>query len=294
MFKFTQEQKIHYTLRIAAAMCFIGHGAFGIITKPVWANYFAVFGINHDLSFKLMPLLGTVDILLGIIILIYPLRAVIIWLVIWGIITALLRPLSGEPFAEFIERAGNFGAPLVLIILSGGFSKNIKQVLTPVEDNIHADGKTLGLIKTCLSIVIFFLFVGHGWLNIIGKKGLVDQYSALGFVSAANVARGIGAFEIIAALVILIHPVKSIVMALFIWKITSELFYPHYELFEWIERGGSYGCLLALYIISDTAKAIKKNNGFTNKGFHINLSHGPAGYGWWRQRSQRAAPVHIR
>ena len=49
-------QKIHYTLRIASAMCFIGHGSFGIITKPIWCNYFAVFGVGHDLSYQLMPL----------------------------------------------------------------------------------------------------------------------------------------------------------------------------------------------------------------------------------------------
>src|SRR5271170_8011548 len=95
-------QRIHYTLRIAAAMCFIGHGAFGIITKPIWCNYFAVFGIGHDLAYRLMPLLGGFDILLGISLLIYPIRATLIWLIIWGTITALLRPLSGEPFAEFI------------------------------------------------------------------------------------------------------------------------------------------------------------------------------------------------
>jgi hypothetical protein len=27
----------------------------------------------------------------------------------------------------------------------------------------------------------------------------------------------------------------------------SELFYPHYEFFEWVERGGSYGTMLALW-----------------------------------------------
>src|ERR1700742_3171637 len=90
-------ERIHYTLRIASALCFIGHGAFGIITKPIWCNYFAVFGIGHDLAYRLMPLLGTVDILLGLSLLVYPLRAVAGWLVGWGLITAFLRPLSGEP-----------------------------------------------------------------------------------------------------------------------------------------------------------------------------------------------------
>ena len=111
--------KCIYALRIASAMCFIGHGTFGIITKPIWCNYFAVFGIGHDLAYHLMPVLGTIDILLGLSLLFYPTRAVLGWLVIWGAVTALLRPLSGEPFGEFIERAGNYGAPLALLLLSG-------------------------------------------------------------------------------------------------------------------------------------------------------------------------------
>src|ERR1700760_1096985 len=118
----TLEQKLHYTLRLAIAMCFIGHGAFGIITKPIWVNYFAVFGIDKVWSYKLMPVLGSFDIALGILVLIKPLRVIAVWLVIWGLVTAALRPLSGEPFAELIERAGNFGAPLALLILSGGIN----------------------------------------------------------------------------------------------------------------------------------------------------------------------------
>ena len=54
----TMETKIYYTLRFAVAMCFIGHGAFGVITKPIWCNYFAVFGIGHDEAYRLMPCLA--------------------------------------------------------------------------------------------------------------------------------------------------------------------------------------------------------------------------------------------
>src|ERR1700733_5978325 len=91
-------QRMHVTLRIASAMCFIGHGAFGIITKPIWCNYFAVFGIASHTAYQLMPVLGTFDILLGIFMLFYAVRIIPAWLIFWGIVTALLRPLSGEPF----------------------------------------------------------------------------------------------------------------------------------------------------------------------------------------------------
>src|SRR5258708_7042518 len=113
----TTEQKIHYTLRTAVAMCFIGHGAFGIITKPIWCNYFAVFGIGHDLAYRLMPVLGSFDILLGVVMLIHPMRIIPLWLLIWGVVTASLRPLPGKPFAELIDGAGNFWAPLAFLLL---------------------------------------------------------------------------------------------------------------------------------------------------------------------------------
>src|SRR5471030_1634668 len=96
-------KNMHYTLRFASAMCFIGHGAFGIITKKIWLNYFAVFGIGPVAGYHLMPWLGAADILIGLSLLFYPALAVLLWLVIWGTVTSLLRPLSGEPFAEAIE-----------------------------------------------------------------------------------------------------------------------------------------------------------------------------------------------
>jgi hypothetical protein len=253
-------QRIHYTLRIAVAMCFIGHGAFGIITKAAWCNYFAVFGISRQLSYQLMPVVGCFDILLGMILLIYPVRAIPLWLVGWGIVTALLRPLSGEPFAEFIERAGNFGAPLSLLFLSG-IPKNSRDWFTRIDSAIKVDAVTLARVATCLKTVVFLLFLGHGWLNLIGKTALLNQYGALGFSNPAGIAQIIGIAEIAAAILVMIKPLRPVLFALFIWKMGSELFYPHYALFEWIERGGSYGVLLALWIITGRPLALKFTNG---------------------------------
>lgn len=234
---------LHYTLRIASAMCFLGHGAFGFITKPVWCNYFAVFGIGHDLAYRLMPFVGTVDILLGLSLLFYPTRAVLTWLVGWGTVTALLRPLSGEPFGEFIERAGNFGAPLALLLLSGW-----KPFWSRVDAHPQPDMTRFNRVIICLRIVVFLLLLGHGWLNLIEKKGLLAQYTALGFSNPIHIAHTVGVFEIIAAVAILIKPVRPLLMILLVWKIGTELFYPHHEVFEWIERAGSYGSLLALWL----------------------------------------------
>ncbi len=252
MLHLTREQKIYYTLRIAAAMCFIGHGAFGIITKPIWCNYFAVFGIGHDTAYQLMPVVGAFDIVMGILMLVYPVRAVPVWLIIWGITTALLRPLSGEPFPEFIERAGNFGAPLALLLLPGAFPGKAMDLFTPVHSSGRLDAGTSARVVNCLRVIVFLLLAGHGWLNIIEKKGLISQYTALGFSNPGIIAKSIGIFEIVSAIAVLIRPYRPMLLVLLAWKIASEFFYPHYELFEWIERGGSYGALLALWFALDT------------------------------------------
>ncbi|MGN6397441.1 MAG: hypothetical protein ACTHMI_17860 [Mucilaginibacter sp.] len=239
------QQKLHYTLRLAVAMCFIGHGSFGIITKEIWCNYFAVFGINKSLAYQLMPWLGGLDIAFGIIMLIYPMRVIPLWLAAWGIVTAMLRPLSGEPFAEFIERAGNFGAPLALLILSGGV--NFENLFKPINPNTETPANLLPKAINCLKVVVFLLLAGHGWLNLIEKKGLIEQYASFGFSNPVIAAHVVGAFEVAAAASVLIKPIRPVILLFFVWKMASELFYPHWEAFEWIERGGSYGCLLALW-----------------------------------------------
>ena len=243
------DKRIHYTLRFAAAMCFIGHGAFGIITKQIWLNYFAVFGVGHDMAYQLMPVLGTIDILMGISLLIYPTRAILLWLAVWGFITALCRPLSGEHFAETLERAGNYGVPLTLLILSGFGGKNIRGWFTWINPDRLVNQKTLAVATTCLRIVIFLLLTGHGWLNMVEKKGLLSQYTSLGFSNPVQVAHLAGIFEIVAAISVLIRPVRPVLIVLLVWKMGTELFYPHWEAFEWIERAGSYGAILALWFI---------------------------------------------
>ena len=241
-------EKMHYTLRIASAMCFIGHGVFGIITKPIWCNYFAVFGIGHDLAYRLMPLVGTIDILLGLSLLFYPLRAVAGWLVCWGLMTASLRPLSGESAGELIERAGNFGAPLALLLLSAPATRGFRSWWSKIDTHPQPDARTMNRVIWCLRIVVFLLLVGHGWLNLIEKKGLLQQYTALGFSNPAGVARMAGSFELLAALAVLVRPARPLLLAFLVWKMATELFYPHWEAVEWVERGGSYGAILALYL----------------------------------------------
>ena len=254
--------KIYFTMRFAAAMCFIGHGAFGIITKPIWCNYFGVVGIDTVTSYKLMPIVGTMDIVMGISLLFYPTKAAAWWLVIWGFATAMMRPLSGEPFAELIERAGNFGVPLALLLFCGDGALRPGYWLGKLTPPKQMDAETLIKVKKCLMIVVFLLLAGHGWLNVIEKKGLLGQYARIGFSNPAQIAHITGIFEIAAALMVLIRPLAPVLLILLFWKMGTELFYPQWELFEWVERGGSYGAILALWFILPPSAVFKSKQNF--------------------------------
>ena len=239
--------RLHYVLRTVCAMCFIGHGAFGIITKQIWCNYFGVFGIGEQTSYQLMPWVGVFDIVMGFLMIVYPMRFVAMWLVLWGFFTALLRPLSGEFFAEFLERAGNFGAPLLLLMFSN--DRSFRNYFSRIEPSETLDQSDLEKFTKWIQAIASTLLVGHGWLNLIGKTGLVKQYVSIGFDHPELTAHVIGVCEILAAVIIAVRPVRQLVLVVFVWKMGSELFYPAHELFEWVERGGSYGVLLALWLV---------------------------------------------
>jgi hypothetical protein len=88
-------------------MCFIGHGAFGILTKAAWVPYFAVAGVGETAAWRLMPLIGGVDIAIGVLVFVWPCRALFAWAATWAMWTAALRPFAGQGWSEFFERAGN-------------------------------------------------------------------------------------------------------------------------------------------------------------------------------------------
>jgi hypothetical protein len=63
----------------------------------------------------LMPVIGTIDISIGVLTLFRLLPAVPLRMVFWGFKKARLRPLSLEPIWKLLERAGNFAMPVALL-----------------------------------------------------------------------------------------------------------------------------------------------------------------------------------
>jgi len=118
---------IMWILRIAVAGEFLGHGIFALQGKQDWIGWFAKFGVSDPgTATQLLFILGIIDIALAILVLIKPIRVALLWMVLWGFWTALLRPIVGMPVWDFVERWANWGAPLVLLLLVG-WSRNLKE-----------------------------------------------------------------------------------------------------------------------------------------------------------------------
>jgi hypothetical protein len=225
-----------WILRFGVAMEFIGHGALGLNHPPAWVSYFAVLGIGQSFALRCMPFVGGLDILMGALVLILPIRAVVGWMTFWGIWTAVLRPLAHEPFWEAVERAGNYGAPLALLAL----------LLWARETPHLSDQRRLSL-GWVLRLTTALLLLGHGALGWpVHKAILAAHYAAVGLPAA--IEPWIGVFEILLAAAVLVRPAAGLLWFVFAWKLATELLSPISGAPFWVfvEHGGSYAAPLAL------------------------------------------------
>lgn len=233
-------------------MCFVGHGAFGVIGKRAWLSYFGVVGIGPELGWKLEPWVGMFDITMGVLMLLTPRRAIAYWMVAWAIWTALLRPLAGEPFWEALERGGNYGVPATIIVLMATdpvFGAARWRALTPA---------VLARLRWVLTATVALLLVGHGALGVIGKHGLEVNYSSVMSASTASlITPYVGWFEIALALAVLVRPSSPLLLCVAAWKLLTEMLFltAGSPVWEVVERGGSYVGPIALAMVL----ALEKN-----------------------------------
>lgn len=237
------ETTSYWLLRAGAALCFIGHGAFGFITKAAWLPYFAVVGIPESWAWRLMPLVGAVDVFVGMMVLFAPRGLPLIYMVGWAAWTALLRPLAGESVFETLERAGNYGVPLALLLMTGvTFTRAglLKELPHAVRSPASA------LVRPVLKWTTVLLLVGHGGLGVLGRAGLAAHYASVGLPSSTTVM--IGWFEIALAGAVALRPAAALLVSVALWKLATESLWisAGAPIWEFVERAGSYAAPLAL------------------------------------------------
>ncbi|MCH2036369.1 MAG: hypothetical protein MK120_05430 [Puniceicoccaceae bacterium] len=280
----TLQKQLHWVLRISVALCFIGHGTWGIITKAGWLPFFASQGIPLDLAWNLQPLIGAFDILMAFLILWKPRRIILFWMFLWALWTAALRPLAGnlEKFQvdgewfvrlatdsmnvakmqtwEFWERAGNWGPPLMLLLMGGTFAMKAKDWFSEYTEP-RLKEPMVGTLFFLLRVTLALLLIGHaGFGFAVEKQMLIDHWQSIGIDANVDFIRMIGWGELGLGVFVFIFPIRSIVWLCLVWKLFTEFLYVPADtvtgmgwvnIFETIERFGDYGIPLAiLYIIS--------------------------------------------
>lgn len=118
---------LQLVLRIGIFGTFLGHGVFALTVKPEWIPYLTTVGFSVQSASSVMVLIGALDILVAITVLVLPLRIILIWAAIWAFSAALIRPISGAHFLDFVERSANWTLPLVLLFLQG-LPRNFKDL----------------------------------------------------------------------------------------------------------------------------------------------------------------------
>jgi len=220
---------------MGAGLCFIGHGAFGFITKAAWLPYFAVAGIPETWAWKLMPVIGAVDVVAGLVVLAAPQPLALAYMVVWGAWTAVLRPLAGEPVWETLERAGNYGVPLAYLLY---YPWPTWRPLRRLE------------VAQVLKWTTVVLLVGHGALGAFTAKEMLTVHYAVVGLPAVTTA-WVGWFELALAAVVAVRPSVSLLVFVVLWKLATESLFLAVgdPIWEFVERAGSYAAPLTLAVL---------------------------------------------
>ena len=239
--------RIWTVLRIGAALCFIGHGVFGLLRKEAWLPFFAFAGIGPEAAHFLMPLVGTVDIAAGILAITSPRPAVFAYMAVWAIWTAALRPLTGDSFAEFTERAGNYGVPMALLLMAAP-ARSLRAWFTRLRPTDLPEIDRARLAQLLVAVTVLLL-AGHGFIGLAGSPLLAAHYESIGL--SASLVSPIGALEISAALALALRPSVPLALLACAWKLATESLFlaAGAPVWEFVERGGSYAAPLALALL---------------------------------------------
>lgn len=249
--------KLEWVLRISIALCFIGHGFWGVASKPEWVGLITPMGFSKETAINLLPWIGCGDILLGFLMIMRP-RAVIVWKAfLWALFTPFLRPLAGMSWFEVPERAGNYGIPFAYLVMVGsmGLMTTLwKGFEVTNEPESKLSDAAIRKVKCILQISLGLLLIGHGGLvAFVQDQMYIDHIALFGIGATPSMLTAIGWFEIIVGLVVALRPVAPLVWFVLAWKLFTESLFPFggraVDVFETVERWGDYGGCIALLLI---------------------------------------------
>lgn len=109
-------RKTVFVLQLGLAATFLGHGILAILQNPSWLPFLLFWGMKIDLASTVIVIIGALDVVIAILLLAKPSKPLLYWCLFWTFATALMRPLTGSPIWDFIERGAFMAIPLFLIL----------------------------------------------------------------------------------------------------------------------------------------------------------------------------------
>jgi hypothetical protein len=199
-----------------------------------------------------MPVVGSVDITLGVLALVAPTRAALLYMACWGLFTASLRPLAGEGGWEWLERAYNFGVPFLMLWVHGvgPTARAWFTVLTEVPRLTVARAQQA---QRVLRGVMAGMLIGYGAFGLLmGKATLLRVYEAAGFggfgAPLPGVSMVIGGVEMLLGVWCLQATGPAFFLFVCAWKLGTECLHVPAQAYgawwEVLERGSSYAAPL--------------------------------------------------
>jgi hypothetical protein len=252
-------EKLHFLLRAGVLGCFVGHGLWGVIGKKAWFPFFHLFFIPDSMAVHLQPVVGWIDIAIGLWVYFVPMRAALAWATFWTLFTACLRPSAGMGMSEFFERAGNYGIPIAFLAMFP-LPHALRDWFAPLRAS--ADEERLRLVRLILTASIASFLIGHGGLALFMQKAaLLQHFAAIGVTLTPAQLQLFGLFEMALGALVLICP-RSIGLMLFVlvYKVAAESLHPlagnWIDILETIERMGDYIAPLAVIVLLKAAAVI--------------------------------------
>ena len=158
-------------LRLGGAICFIGHGLLALNGKEGFVNLLGTFDLQAAQALNVLKVIGSIDILVGLLILFKPYRAVLHWAMLWTGLTILAWGIHGDSLMDLARRAPYFTTPMALLYLlyrrGAGSASQDKGALA--DDEILASGNSTGqaaiesLDLSMISMKLQDPHEGEGW-----------------------------------------------------------------------------------------------------------------------------------
>jgi hypothetical protein len=147
-----------------------------------------------------------------------------------------------------LERAGNYGVPFALLLLTA--MPRTLAGLGKLLDVPTSQPRAISATRQALRWTTVLLLLGHAMLGVADKAPLTTHYATIVLPAATTVI--VGWFEIALAVAVAIRAMAGLLVFVAAWKLSTESLFlaAGAPVWEFVERAGSYAAPLALAMLT--------------------------------------------